>query len=423
MCEVSLAFGGSLRQLGPIKKFAPKTVRMSGSMKLDVEKLWKTVSGKKSAFYRAAIDFGANLDKDTFYEAFRHFQDGKASASDGVSLTKRHIDLLEERVEQLVQKLKKPKRARKNKRPKVIGGEDKDTDLVALALEEPSLSAVVRVMLRLYIDSLPQTVVAQVEQEQLRINSVLEGLFLNPILMENKAVPSEVLRRRLPGAGLLVDLPKGGDYLLFIDASALVAATVRIPSGALHSGESQHDSASPLVRGILSKAVRGGIELVVFRTEVIRYCQLLFEAFDGNCAGPEKMREKVVTKGQWIMNSGLKIADIESTALIRAAENQQPLPFHLKLMVAQMGLMAGGRKVLVVSCCQELVGASDEVLVWHPNDLPLSTPPPTTSDTNERSEEKPDGFMINNRPPANNPPPFKIRPSFKKRPPEIDCPF
>ncbi len=407
------AIGEPFWQLGRIKNFIKKTVRMSGSLKKEVDKRWKKVSGKRSAFYRAAIDAAADIDKDRFFEAFRHFQDGKAEVSDAFCLTGRHIKLLEDRVEQIAERLNKPKRSRKNKRPKLLGQNPEDTDPVAVAIDEPGLSAVIRVILSLFIDSLPLTADEQGEQEQLRIAAVTEGLFSNPILIENEAVPGEVLRRRPWRAGVLLDWPEGDDYLRFIDASALFAATVRILPGESSTGQSPLDPASPLAMGILSKAVTGKIELVAFRTEVIRYCQMLFEALNRNCAEPKMVRQEVVTKGRLILNSGLKIADIEPTAVIRAADLPQSLPPHIKLMVAQMELMAVRRKVLVVSCGQDLVGVSDKVRVWHPNDLP-QIPKAHIGDA-EQCEGTGSGFMINKRPPKNTSPLVNMPQSVKKR--------
>ena len=393
--------------------FIKKTVRMSKSLKEEVEKRWKKVSGKKSVFYRAAIDAAANIDKDQFFEAFRHFQDGKAEASDAFCLTGRHIKLLEDRVEQIAKRLNKPKRARKNKRPKLFDENSENTDPVAVAIDEPGLSAVIRVILKLFIDSLPLTADEQGEQEQLRIASETKRLFSNPILIENEAVPGEVLRGRPRRAGVLLDWPEGDDYLRFIDASALFAATVRILPGESNTGQSPLKSSSPLAMGILSKAVRGEIELVAFRTEVIRYCQLLFEALDRNCAEAKEMRQEVVTKGRLILNSGLKIADIEPAAVIRAADLPQSLPPHIKLMLAQMELMAVKGEVLVVSCGEDLVGVSDKVKVWHPNDLPQI--PRSHIGEAEQCEETGSGFMINNRPPVNKPPLANMPRSVKKR--------
>ena len=391
-------------------------MRMSVSLKKEVGRLWKAVSRSKSEFYRAAIDAGADLDLNTFYEAFQHFQDGKASVSDGVSLSERHIDLLEDRVKQVAERLKKPKRARKNKRSKVVDLQDEDKDPVAVALDEPSLSAVVRVMLRLFIDSLPRIPDLQAKLEQLRIDTITEGLFSNPILIKDSVFPGEVLRKRPLGAGVLVDLPEGGEVLCVIDASALFAATVGITADESKTGESPRFPASPLAKDILFKAVRGKIELVVFRPEVVRYCQLLFEALEGNCAESEKMREEVVTKGRLIMNSGLKVADIEPAAVVRAAELPQSLPRYIKLMVAQLELMAVSRKVVVVSCSRELVGLSPDVLVWHPNDPTLSPPPAINSGVAVGDEKKPNGLMINNRPPDNKPRSVKKRFPVKPRP-------
>lgn len=395
-------------QRASINKSAHFSARIPPALRTDVERLCDAFGVKRSVFYRRAIDAAASVGFNVFFQAYTKLVYEGRLESVYPSVTDKqmkHLDLLKKMVKA---KLQTPRRARKKTRSDKLGS-------VVLA-PTPNRSKVFCASLKMYADTFPPPVKSAAELERERAEESTFKLTDNPILICGDAVPAEVLRRLKPLAGMLADFNKGKEFLHFIDATALFAATVRIPSLEPNNGSSPRDSASRLTNGVLTAAKHRKFELFIFRSEVTRYCQMLHEALSRSCAGTDLIREEVVIKGRLALSSVLKIVEVEPLAVFQARSMPDSVAPHLKLMVAQMNLMAVDYKVLVVSCSQELVGVSDKVLVWHPNDLPLSLPPTTKSEASEGTENKPNGLMINNRPPNNKPRSVKKRFPVKPRP-------
>ena len=387
------------------------SARIPASLRTDVLRLCDALGVKKSVFYRRAIDAAASVGFNVFFLTYKKLVYGERLESVYPSVTAKqikHLYLLERMIKA---KLQTPRRARKKTRSDELGS-------VVLA-PTPDRSKVFRAALKLYFDTFPPPVKSEVELGRERAEEAMRELTDNPSLICADAVPTEVLRRLKPVEGMLADFKKGKEFLHFIDATALFAATVGIASPEPNNGSAPRDPASWLTNGVLTAAKHRRFELFIFRAEVTRYCQMLYEALSGSSSDPDLIREEVVSKGRLALSSVLKLVEIEPLAVFQARSLPDSVAPHLKLMVAQMRLMAAGRKVLVVSCCRELVGVTDEVLVWHPNDLPR-TPGKNSGDA-EGSEETVSGFMINTRPTVVKAPPRLPR----RRPPrqEIDCPF